>query len=256
MTKRSPGLTHTKSIKHVVPVLSRPGTPLMTPTPTDSPPTPAAPAPVAAPNTTAASPTPSTLVDTPPDGAIPAPPAGFVEASPKQFQGFRPKAGQVAVAATVATELETAVGYAAEFGSAAPDQTAFASAVDRAQRWRAIRTATEGFLAYARTEDGEAWKNALTMVTQIEPLFNAALARDATVAERYPALSRMLSIPRAIAQVAVATRKKEAKAKTTNAAPPATPAAPVPPTPAASGTTLSAPAAADATPPRVVTVTG
>jgi len=256
MTKQLEGSTHRKSNKHVVPAPSSPVETLPIPNLTDSPEASPAPVLTTATATPTVSPSATALVDSPPDGAVPTPPKGFIQTSPRQYQGWRPKTAQVAVAGLIVTELETASDYAAQFGGAAPDAMMLANALDVASRWRALRTAADAFQAYARAEDGMAWKAALTMLAQLEPLYAAALTRDASVADTYPALNRWFDIPKAIAQGAAATKKKARKSRAKTEASPVVPAAPVTPAAPASGTTVSGGAAASATPARVVTVTG
>ncbi len=80
-------------------------------------------------------------------------------------------------------------------------------------QWRLVRTATEAWLRYVETEDGLAWKNALTLLTQLEPLFDAALVRDPTVAAACPGLVRFFDARSVVAKKAAATKKKAAKTK-------------------------------------------
>jgi len=215
--------------------------------------------------TAPATPPPASLpsvVDPPPDGVIPSPPVGFVEANPKEFQGCRPKAAQVGVSPLVVTELTSSPTYGDDLGPTAPPARMIASAVNLAYRWRLIRNATEAWLAYVRTQDGLAWRDALALVTQLEPFVLAAVTRDPSVAAAYPGLMRMFDAPKVIARTASATKKKAAKTKAQNAVTTAVNAALAH---AAQGGGEAAMAATPATttapqgatsPARVVTVTG
>jgi hypothetical protein len=213
-------------------------------------------------------PTPaSTVVATPPAVAdVPVPPSGFVDPSASELSGARPKSGQVTVAPLVVAELTSSTDYAEQYGPSAPAAQTVASAVDLASRWRVIRAAADAWAIYARAQDGLAWKEAMALLTQLQPLFEAATTRDPAFAAANPGLSRMFSVQKVIAKSATATKKSKAKAKaakdTQTAITNAVNAALVAQT-AATGGAVNATSAGAATPAvttpgqaRVVTVTG
>jgi hypothetical protein len=165
-------------------------------------------------STTATPPTSTpSVVDAPPENSVPTPPPGFVDIDGKEFLGFHAKAAQVAVSPVVAAELASSSDYESLFGATAPAAQTVASAVEIAYEWRLVRTATEAWSRYVGTEDGLAWKNALTLLAQLEPLFDAAVVRNPSVAAEYPGLARFFDTRSVVAKKAAATKKKAAKTK-------------------------------------------
>ena len=165
-------------------------------------------------STTATPPTSTpSVVDAPPENSVPTPPPGFVDIDGKEFYGLHPKTAQVAVAPVVVAELTSSTDYESRFGATAPAAQTVANALEIAYQWRLVRTATEAWSRYVGTEDGLAWKNALTLLAQLEPLFDAAVVRDPSVATEYPGLVRFFDSPSVVARKAAATKKKAAKAK-------------------------------------------
>ena len=159
----------------------------------------------------------ASFVEPPPTTPMPVPPAGFVAASPKEFQPYRPRAAQVAAAGLVVTELQSFADYATRMGPHAPAPSSVASAVELASAWRLVRTATETWLSYVENEDGLAWMNALVLLRQLEPLFQAAATTDPTLLTTYPGLARTFGASKVIAKSVTATKKKNAKKKAAEA---------------------------------------
>ena len=99
---------------------------------------------------------------------------------------------------------------------------------------------------YVRAQDGMAWKDALTLVDQLKPLFRIAAARSTNVARDYPGIAELCDAANVVAKRSLATRQKRAKEKAAEAAQPEAPA----PAPAA-----PAPDPAVVPPAKTVTVT-
>ena len=91
------------------------------------------------------------------------------------------------------------------------------------RRW--VRTAAALWTSYASTEDALAWKDALTLLRELQPLFEAAVVHDPSVATAYPALTRIFEVPKVIAKTATATKRKKARVKAQTAATASTAAA-------------------------------
>ena len=165
--------------------------------------------------------------------------------------GYRPTSREIAAATTAIADLGSFDDYVAVLGSAVPTAASIASALQLGVSWRGMRDSTATWDVYAKAQDGMAWKNALTLLDELKPVFLGAVAKNASLATKYPGLMQMFDAPKALAKLGVATRKKNAKAKadTAASAAQAAGAAVTPAVPAA--TTAAAPAAATKT----VTVT-
>lgn len=153
------------------------------------------------------------VVDAPPTGPLPAPPSASAARDPEEFRGFHPKGAQVAATPRLAAELANATDYAQRFGPGAPKVTALVMALGLATEWRRVREAIALYAEYTRMQDGLAWKEALTLLRRLEPLYDAAVTHDPTVVRAYPVLAHFFAVPEVFARTGVITRKKNAKAK-------------------------------------------
>ena len=240
----------------VTPTVSSNGTASATATPTPAQSIATGAVPVVTSPTTASSPVvaapvgASTLpgvVSSPPAADIPSVPAGFVAPNYRDFLGFHPSSRELGAASMAITDLQRFSDYLTVLGSAAPPAAAIAAALTLGTEWRAMRDSTESWDQYARAQDAMAWKNALTLVDELKPLFLNAVAKNATLASQYPGLTQMFDAQKAPAKQAVATRKRNAKAKADTAATAAQAAAAAAPAAVPAATTAAAPAAATKT---------
>jgi len=151
-----------------------------------------------------------------PNALIPAPPAGFVPDAARDFLGYRPSSRMLSAATTALANLRTFATYGQVFGSAAPDADVVLGALDLAIQWRAMRDLTATWDLYVRTQDGLAWKAALTILDQLKPLFLNASATNPALATQYAGLTSFFEAPKVAAKQGLATKAK--KAKTTAAA--------------------------------------
>ena len=161
----------------------------------------------------------------PPEQDIPSPPAGFMAPDPRDFLGYRPRSREIAAASTVVADLGSADDWVATFGSTVPSAATLATALSLGLEWGEMRSATAAWDVYAKAEYSMAWKSALLLLDQLKPVFLGAVAKDPALAQQYPGLMQMFDAPKAVAKQAVATRKKNAKAKADTAAPAAQAAA-------------------------------
>jgi len=172
---------------------------------------------VAEPSTSsAASPTttPAVMSTAPPDITIPAPPAGFVPVDFGNYRGSRPKAAQITALPDVILELQASeASYGAVFGSAVPSATDLADTLAVASRWTALRVALQAFLLYARSLEAITWKYGFSEIDKVDAVFQAIATQNPAALAGFPALARLLDVPKAIAVKAAATRVKQVKAK-------------------------------------------
>lgn len=187
------------------------------------------------------------VVSPPPDGDIPSVPAGFVVPNYRDFLGFRPSSRELGAASAVIADLQRFSDYPTVLGSAAPPAAAIAAALTLGTEWRAMRDTTESWDEYAKAQDAMAWKNALTLLDELKPLFLNAVAKNATLAQQYLGLAQMFDAQRAPARQAAVTKKRNAKAKADTAAPAAQAAAAAAPSAVPVATAAAAPATAGKT---------
>jgi len=174
--------------------------------------------------------------------SLPSPAPGFVPSSLVEFRGYHAKPAQVAMVPQLVSELTPPDAFDSALGSFSPPGGPYTQILSLAADWTAARIAVEVYLAFAKTQEGIAWRSALTQTEQIKAVFDVAVVRNATLPEQFPALSRFLGVPSQITQRAHATRKRKkaaAVATSTTAtaartdATPAPTAAPAAPTPVA-----------------------
>jgi hypothetical protein len=130
---------------------------------------------------------------------------------------------QVTMAPKVATELRGYAQYKEVFGATASDADTVAAALETASAWSASLANAAAWFKYVQQEAALAWQHARGLTDTLRAPFDIAVARDATVAETLPSTARFFGDPKAIAQRAVATKKKNKAAKT-GSAPAAAPA--------------------------------
>lgn len=154
----------------------------------------------------------------PPSATCPSPPAGFIAPNSRHYRGFHPTTSELRAASLAIADLGRLGNLTALLGPAAPSSTAVAAALDLALKWRAAREASSAWDAYVRAQDGMAWKDALTLVDQLKPLFHIAAARSRDVANRYPGIAELCDAANLVAKRSLATRQKRAKEKAAEAA--------------------------------------
>ncbi len=222
---------------HTRPVAGIPATPSTAPsTPTPAPTTPTVPV-SASPPTPAATPSPTLMA---PALILPTVPAGFVPVNQKNYRGDHPKAAQITALPDAITELETSSSYAAVFGAAAPAATQLAADLTTAQSWTALRIPLVAFVQYVRSNEAVAWKTAMTGIDGISAAFKVLAAQNPTVAAQFPALQRLVDVPKVIAARGAATKARKVKAKAATPAP--APTATAAPATAASNASTAKPA--------------
>jgi hypothetical protein len=144
---------------------------------------------------------------------IPSPPAGFIAPSWRDFLGYRPTSREIAAATTAIADLGSFDDYVAVLGSAVPAAASIATALQLGVGWRGMRDSTATWDVYAKAQDSMAWKNALTLLDELKPVFLGAVAKNPALATKYAGLMQMFDAPKVVAELATATKKKNAKAK-------------------------------------------
>ena len=161
----------------------------------------------------AASPSRPVVVGPPPEVTVPGPPPGFVAPGASKYLGYIPTTHELAEARTAIADLRKFSDYGAVLGSAAPDAAAVASAIEIGMQWRQMRPAAAMWDAYVRAQNGMAWRVALTLLSELKPLFRAAAAKDPGLLTTYQGLAGMLEAPKVVAKQSAATRRKRKRAK-------------------------------------------
>ena len=156
---------------------------------------------------------PPNAMSPPPDVVIPSPPVGFMAPSWRDFLGYRPTSREIAAATTAIADLGNFDDYVAVLGSAVPTAASIASALQLGVSWRGMRDSTATWDVYAKAQDSMAWKNALTLLDELKPVFLGAVAKNPALATKYAGLMQMFDAPKVVAEQATATKKKNAKAK-------------------------------------------
>jgi hypothetical protein len=162
-----------------------------------------------APVTTTSS-SPVVLSTSPPVVNIPVPPTEVMPIDLGDYRGTHPKAAQSAAAPDVVLELSNTTVWESTFGPAAPAVAPFAQVLKDAVGWSALRNALETYLVYVKSQEAVQWKAGLLKMEQVKPFYNLAVAHDATVADAFPALTRLLGAQSVIAKRAAASRKRKA----------------------------------------------
>ncbi len=153
----------------------------------------------------------ATVVDPAPTATAPSPPAGYV--STKVGRGNRPQRAQVAVASKMATELRAYGSYAQEFGSAAPDPSTLADALETAANWSGSLQNAAAWYQYVKQQEYLAWKHALGLTDSLRVPFEFQMSRDASVGESLPSTAKFFAARMETGAKAAATRKKAAAEK-------------------------------------------
>jgi len=191
------------------------------------------------------------VVPAPPSVAsIPSAPATFVPIDLTEFRGSHAKKAQIAAVAGVLTELADPTTYAQQLGPYAIAAGSFTQVLSTAGGWSNVRIALEAYLLYAKTQEGIAWRAALTDIDQLKAVFDVAATRNPDLARQLPALARLLGVTGQVTQKAVATKKRnkaEAVAKATTAATARVDATPSAAAPAATSSAPSTASSATAT---------
>jgi hypothetical protein len=152
---------------------------------------------------------------------IPKPPTDWKPAKIGRGKGARPKEGQAANAVTAGKELANSTTYVEDFGSNAPSQTQLAHLMAGAAAWRGQWVASKRYTAYAAEQNASWWEAALAAADLLQPVFDYAVARDASVTERYPGMTQFMQALSGIAKRAAKTRKANVESKKAKAAEPA-----------------------------------
>ncbi len=117
--------------------------------------------------------------------------------APKAPKGFEPPAGgikgaivtpaQERAAPDMAREVSTSKSYVEDFTKRAPDPQVLAAQLNVAKAWTDEMANAEAWLAYAKTQHGLAWKEALTTAKKLKPEFELADKHDPSIGdEQYP----------------------------------------------------------------------
>jgi hypothetical protein len=149
----------------------------------------------------------------PAKGAILKPPTDWKPAKVGRGNGARPKGGQAANAATAGQELTTSTTYVEDFGSKAPSQTQLAHLMAGAGAWRGQWVASKRYTAYSAEQNATWWEATLDAADLLQPAFDYAVARDPSVADRYPGLTQFMQALSGIAKRAARTRKANVESK-------------------------------------------
>jgi hypothetical protein len=174
-------------------------------------------APATAPATTAAgtssAPPPAVNVavdpgpEPPPALAVPTVSTDWKAAPRGRGKGARARQAQVSNAAAAAKEIAGSATYAADFGPHAPSQARVAHFLAGASGWRSQWVGAKRWVAYSAEQNAVWWDAALAIASLFQPAFEYAIARDPTIAEKYPAMLQFIESGTVIAKRAASVRK-------------------------------------------------
>ncbi len=131
----------------------------------------------------------------------------------RQRSGRKPRALHIALAPQLAAERfwRTRGPTRTSSGAKAPDADALAAGFTLAVGWSGVAHDADTWASYTDGQATFAWNDALGRMAGLKPLYQAALLRDPTVAEKFPVMARVFAIPAVSGQKAANTRKERAK---------------------------------------------
>jgi hypothetical protein len=122
----------------------------------------------------------------------PAPPNATAPDTPPAFdvnaplgRGGNPWLTLVNLTPQIVQEIATSPTFVQDFGAKQSPQD-LTSALQVAAAWRAKRNAAEKWAKYTKSNDGGAWRVALSRLKRFQKAFEAAVVADSKVAEQYP----------------------------------------------------------------------
>jgi hypothetical protein len=147
-----------------------------------------------------------------PSDVTPKPPTNAIDVDAKTRSGRKPRALHIVLAPQLAAEfLANKEAYSDEFGPKAPDPDALAAGFTLAVGWSGVAQDADTWASYTDGQATFAWNDALGRMAGLKPLYQAALLRDPTIAEKFPVMARVFAIPAVAAQKGANTRKERAK---------------------------------------------
>jgi len=153
------------------------------------------------------------LIQPPPAAAVvPVPPDGYTATDGSEYRGVLPKATQLAVMSGVVQELGRFSDYAQVFGRTAPPIASITQSFSAANQWSLMRVRTIAWEGYCLQQEGLAWVDIHRLMDQIQPLFELAVASDASIGVQFPMMLKLFNAQRVIAAKGAATRKANKKA--------------------------------------------
>jgi hypothetical protein len=154
----------------------------------------------------------------PPDPGVPAAPPEFVKPAAGQAQRMVLQRAQISLGTGVSKEAAAATE--AEWGSLTTTVTALAPAIAIASAWSGERARTVEWGVYCREQEVVSWRPVLASLLLVKPVLQSMLARDPSVANKYPLLVQFFGLRTSSAKKANRNRKT----KQNGNAPPAPPA--------------------------------
>jgi hypothetical protein len=136
----------------------------------------------------------------------------------KDYLGFHPKAGQLALTPAVVQELGGSPTYDATFGVGAPPAQDLAQQLSNARAWTTLRRQAESLVEFLRSYEVVSWKRAQTQLRQLDAIYQLLAKTQPGRLAAFPEIGKMLEVTKQVGQRAHASRLRNAKAKA--AAPP------------------------------------
>jgi hypothetical protein len=147
----------------------------------------------------------TTAISPPPSPGAPSVPQDTVRPTAKSRLAI-PRA-QIAIGKQVQAELEKAT--AADLGPFTPDLPQLASAIGLASAWSGERIKAADWTAFAREQEVTSWDPAMAGLAKLKPALEVALARDPSIAERLPALTKFFGLRKQSAAKGSRTRSSK-----------------------------------------------
>ena len=124
-------------------------------------------------------------------------------------RGYFPRASEAAALPDVALEVATSTTYTSTFGPSMPTVGPFVVMLQNAAEWTTQRIALEAYLAYAKGQEGLAWKALRPHLDQAKEVYAVTVSKNTDVPVLFPALTRLFDGNVSVAKKGHATRKRK-----------------------------------------------
>jgi len=124
-------------------------------------------------------------------------------------RGYFPRASEAAALPDVALEVATSTTYTSTFGPSMPAAVPFVVMLQNAAEWTTQRIALEAYLAYAKGQEGLAWKALRPHLDQAKEVYAVTVSKNTDVPVLFPALTRLFDGNVSVAKRGHATRKRK-----------------------------------------------
>ena len=148
----------------------------------------------------------------PPAGStVPSPPGGWNPDVTIDVRGYRPHKAELALMPAAVGDLRRFDEFEQVFGKIAPPIASVLEQFGAANEWSMASGAAGNWRDYVAGEEAIAWSDVQILMARMKPAFELAITADPSIAERFPALKRLLEVRRGPARRAAANRNGNAQ---------------------------------------------